>query len=60
VISHWLSLTAFASGLLALVLTLRFTSEGHGRMSPKGRVIVVVAMLISLACVAARALVGPR
>ncbi len=59
-ISHALSLTAFGSGLLALVLTLRFTSEGHGRMSPKARMIVAAAMLTSLTCIAARALVGPR
>ena len=47
-ISHGLGLTAFASGLLALVLTLRFTSEGRGRMSPKARLVVALAMLTSL------------
>ena len=59
-IPHALGLIAFGSGLLALVLTLRFTSEGRGRMSPKARVVVALAMLTSLTCIAARVLAGPR
>ena len=48
-IAHLLSLTAFTSGLLALVLALRFSSEGRGRLSPKARATVAVAALTTLA-----------